>query len=110
MANIKITALPLGTPQGTDVIPGVDTLVGVDGITKKYLRSDELAFFLRAQGFIVYSAATVSTTGALTATYANGTLGVGATLTNATTQAALTIDGVLTTVGMRVLVKNQVST
>ena len=33
--------------------------------------------------------------------------GVGATLTNAGTQAALTIDGVLTTVGMRVLIFNQ---
>jgi hypothetical protein len=33
--------------------------------------------------------------------------GVGATLTNAGTQVALTIDGVLTTVGMRVLIYNQ---
>lgn len=33
--------------------------------------------------------------------------GVGATLTNAGAQAALTIDGVLTTVGMRVLIYNQ---
>ena len=35
--------------------------------------------------------------------------GVGATLTNAGTQVALTIDGVLTTVGMRVLIYNQTS-
>jgi hypothetical protein len=35
--------------------------------------------------------------------------GVGATLTNAGTQVALTIDGVLTTVGMRVLIFNQTS-
>lgn len=33
--------------------------------------------------------------------------GVGATLTNAGTQVALTVDGVLTTVGMRVLIYNQ---
>ncbi len=51
--------------------------------------------------------ARVATTGALTATYNNGTLGVGATLTNSTTQAALTIDGVLTVVADVVLVKNQ---
>ncbi len=51
--------------------------------------------------------ARVATTGALTATYSNGTLGVGATLTNSTTQAALTIDGVLTVVADVVLVKNQ---
>jgi len=110
MANIKITALPLGTPNGTDVIPGVDTLIGVDGITKKYLRSDELKYFLTAQGLTAYSAASVATTGALTVTYANGTLGVGATLTNAGAQVALTIDGVLMTVAARVLVKNQAST
>jgi hypothetical protein len=36
--------------------------------------------------------------------------GVGATLTNAGTQAALTIDGVLTTVGMRVLIYSQTFT
>lgn len=35
--------------------------------------------------------------------------GVGATLTNAGTQVALTIDGILTTVGMRVLIFNQTS-
>ena len=45
--------------------------------------------------------------GNLNATYSNGTLGVGATLTNAGTQAALTIDGVLMTVGKRVLIYNQ---
>jgi hypothetical protein len=48
-----------------------------------------------------------NTVGNLTATYNNGASGVGATLTNAGTQAALTIDGVLTTVSMRVLIYNQ---
>ena len=48
-----------------------------------------------------------NTTGNLNATYNNGTAGVGATLTNAGTQAALTIDGVLMTVGKRVLIYNQ---
>jgi hypothetical protein len=45
--------------------------------------------------------------GNLNATYNNGTAGVGATLTNAGTLAALTIDGVLMTVGKRVLIYNQ---
>lgn len=45
--------------------------------------------------------------GNLNATYNNGTAGVGATLTNAGTQVALTIDGVLMTVGKRVLIYNQ---
>lgn len=48
-----------------------------------------------------------STAGNLNATYNNGASGVGATLTNAGTQVALTIDGVLMTVGKRVLIYNQ---
>jgi hypothetical protein len=49
----------------------------------------------------------VATTTNLTAIYANGKAGVGATLTNSGTQAALTIDGVALAVGNRVLVKDQ---
>jgi hypothetical protein len=49
----------------------------------------------------------VATTANLTATYANGTAGVGATLTNSGTQAALTLDGVALAVANRVLVKDQ---
>jgi hypothetical protein len=48
-----------------------------------------------------------NTTGNLNATYNNGTSGVGATLTNAGTQVALTVDGILMTVGKRVLIYNQ---
>jgi len=48
-----------------------------------------------------------NTAGNLNATYNNGTAGVGATLTNAGTQAALTVDGILMTVGKRVLIYNQ---
>jgi len=43
----------------------------------------------------------------LTATYANGTNGVGATLTNLGTQTTLTIDGLALVVGNRVVVKDQ---
>lgn len=49
----------------------------------------------------------VATTANLTATYTNGTNGVGATLTNSGTQSILIIDGITLTVGNRVLVKNQ---
>jgi trimeric autotransporter adhesin len=51
-----------------------------------------------------------NTAGNLNATYnqpGGAGDGVGATLTNAGTQVALTVDGVLTTVGMRVLIYNQ---
>jgi hypothetical protein len=51
----------------------------------------------------------VATDKSLTATYANGASGVGATLTNSGTLAALTIDGVALTSADRVLVKNQAS-
>lgn len=48
-----------------------------------------------------------NTAGNLNATYNNGASGVGATLTNAGTQVALTVDGILMTVGKRVLIYNQ---
>ena len=51
----------------------------------------------------------VATTSNLDATYINGTSGVGATLTNAGTQAVLVIDGVTLSVGQRVLVPCQTS-
>jgi hypothetical protein len=44
---------------------------------------------------------------ALNATYSNGTAGVGATLTNAGTQAAIVIDGITLSLNDRVLVYNQ---
>ena len=50
-----------------------------------------------------------ATTSNLNATYNNGTSGVGATLTNAGTQAALVIDGVTLSVGQRVLIPYQTS-
>jgi hypothetical protein len=52
--------------------------------------------------------ATIGTS--LIATYANGTAGVGATLTNAGTQAVFALDGVTPTVGQRILVKDQTTT
>lgn len=110
MAQIKISALTTGTPQGTDLTPATDTTdttQAASGTTKKFIRSAELNFYLHAQGLTTYTAALVATTAALTAVYANGVLGVGATLTNSGAQAALTVDGVLQVVGNRVLVKNQ---
>jgi hypothetical protein len=51
----------------------------------------------------------VATTGAVTATYSNGSAGVGATLTNAGTQAAIAFDGVTLNVADRVAFKDQAS-
>jgi hypothetical protein len=59
------------------------------------------------QGLDQKPTAQVATTAALPAnTYANGTAGVGATLT-ATANAALTVDGYTPVVGDRILVKNE---
>jgi len=58
-------------------------------------------------GFDFISPCTVASTEALTATYDNGTSGVGATLTNAGVQATLVLDGVYPDVSDRVLIKDQ---
>lgn len=60
-----------------------------------------------AQGLTIQGACVLATTGALTATYSNGSSGIGATLTNSGAFAALTIDSVLTVIGNRILIKNQ---
>lgn len=113
MAQVIISALTTGTPKGTDLTPASDTTdftEAATGTTKKYTRSSEFNFYLTAQGYATLSACLVATTAALTVVYANGVLGVGATLTNAGAMAALSLDGVSVAVGNRVLVKNQAST
>ncbi len=100
MAGIKISALPaVTTPTGTDVFPLVQ-----GGVTYK-------STLLQILDLVNDPAAVrVATTAALTAVYANGTAGVGATLTNSGALAALSIDGVSLSASNRVLVKDQAST
>ena len=71
-----------------------------DAATKNYVDAVKT-------GLDVKDSVIVTTTGNLTGTYSNGSSGVGATLTNSGTQAALTIDSRVLTVGDRVLVKDQ---
>jgi hypothetical protein len=72
-----------------------------DAANKAYV--DAAASSLNVHGSV--EAATIAN---LTATYANGTAGVGATLTNSGTQAAFQVDGYTgAIVGTRILVKNQ---
>lgn len=87
MGGFKITNL--GTPTA-----------GTDATTKNYVD----AF---VSGLTPLTACRVASTAALTVTYSNGTAGVGATLTNAATQAAIVIDGVTLSVSDRVLIKDQ---
>jgi len=119
MAEIIISSLPpapngtgSGTPKGTDLIPATDVTdlsSAATGTTKKYTRAATFNYMLTALGLNVYEACRVATTLAFTVTYNNGTAGVGATLTNAGTQAALVIDSVTVAVNDRILVKNQAS-
>lgn len=60
-----------------------------------------------ANGLSSKGSVRVATTAALTVTYNNGTAGVGATLTNAGAQAAISIDSVSLSSADRVLVKDQ---
>ena len=83
------------------IVTGLPTPTGsADAATKMYVDSV-------AAGLIIHSQALLATAAALpTNTYNNGTAGVGATLT-ATTNGALTVDGVLTTTSIRIVVKNE---
>lgn len=72
-----------------------------DAATKAYV--DGVASGLNLKSSVV--AATTADLG--TVTYSNGTSGVGATLTNGGTQAALVVDTYAVAVGDRILVKNQ---
>lgn len=89
MNGYKLT--DLGTPT-----------VSTDAATKQYV--DDVA-----QGLNIHAASYAATTATLNASYNNGTSGVGATLTNAGTQAAFTTDGTTPAQGDRILVKNQIN-
>lgn len=95
---------PLASPTftGTVTLPGDPTLA-LHAATKQYVDN-------AAAGLNAHSAVVAATTANLTATYSNGTSGVGATLTNSGTLAAFTIDGQTPVLNDRVLVKNQTTT
>jgi hypothetical protein len=105
--NIALGATSLTLGGLTSVAVTQDPTTNLQVATKQYVDG------LVTQGISYHSPVYVEspdTAGNLNATYnqpGGAGDGVGATLTNAGTQAALTIDGVLTTVGMRVLIYNQ---
>lgn len=94
MSVTYISAFPDGgNIQDNDIITGLRNGLNTD---------------FEAQGYLNYkNACYASATANLNASYNNGTSGVGATLTNAGTQATFAIDGVTPPVNSRILVPSQ---
>jgi hypothetical protein len=92
---------PIASPTftGSVTLPGAPSSP-LQAATKQYV--DDVA-----QGLHIHPSVVAATTANLTATYSNGTSGVGATLTNSGTLAAFSTDGVSPAQNDRVLVKNQ---
>lgn len=105
LINLSALAAPtadvsMGNYKLTSVASPVSS---TDAANKQYV--DDVA-----QGLNIHAASYAATTANLNATYDNGTSGVGATLTNAGTQAAFSVDGVSPSINARILVKNQTNT
>jgi hypothetical protein len=108
--QLATTAFVIG--QGASAAPLGTASTATTGTSARYAREDHR----HPIDFLDYAYITNSpwknncrlgTTANLTATYANGTAGVGATLSNSGTLAALSLDGVAVAVNDRVLVKDQ---
>ena len=84
-----------------DLVLNQDPTSNLQAATKQYV--DTIA----AAGLHYHSPVRVQTTANLNATYDNGSSGVGATLTNSGTQAAISIDNVTLSSADRVLVSEQ---
>lgn len=102
--NNSISLVPTGTGTvdvGSKRITSVaEPTQATDAATKNYVDAVKT-------GLDPKDSVRIATTANLTATYANGSSGVGATLTNSGTQAAFTVDSIVAVQGDRVLVKDQ---
>jgi Chaperone of endosialidase len=113
--TIGSTAIALGATSTTlagltTVTLTQDPTANLQASTKQYVDNQVAA----VSNTTFHASSGYASTAALTATYSNGTAGVGATLTNSGTLAALTIDGYTFTAtdvtnSTRVLIKDQAS-
>lgn len=99
--TVSLGATSLTLAGLTSVTLTQDPTLALQAATKQYV--DTLA----AEGISYHAPVKYEVPTALTATYNNGTAGVGATLTNAGTQTAFTPDGVVASVADRILIYNQ---
>jgi len=99
-ANGNINIIPNGSGE---VILKADAVSALGAVTYQQLTAS-------SSNLTFKNACYAATTANLTATYANGASGVGATLTNSGALAAFSVDGTSPTSGSRILVKNQSST
>ena len=104
--TIGSTSVALGATSATlagltSVTLTQDPTLALQAATKQYVDTQVSA------GIHFHQPVRVEAPTNLTATYNNGTAGVGATLTNAGAQAALVIDGVTLSVADRVLISQQ---
>lgn len=112
-ASLSNSSLTIGT---TNIALGASSLT-LGGLTSVTVTQDPVSNFqlatkqyvdtLVSSGVHFHQPVRVESPINLVATYNNGTAGVGATLTNAGTQAALVIDGITMVVADRVLVYEQ---
>lgn len=101
--NIALGATSLTLAGVTTVTLTQDPVSALQASTKQYV--DNQVATVSNQTFHAASAA--ASTANLTATYSNGTAGVGATLTNSGAQAAFVIDGYTASISDRILIKDQ---
>jgi hypothetical protein len=103
-ASVKAINQGLAT---TDSPSFVSVSVAADPTTSLQLATKSYVDTIAAAGLHYHAPCRVQTTANLSATYDNGSSGVGATLTNSGAQAAISIDGVTLSSADRVLVSEQ---